>query len=91
MLIVPFAFIYEYAALMEYDHTMYGFNYVVSVLFTSGAVAYLLNILSISFLHLNISFFFFCSFAFFFCFFSFAFFFLLLLHKVCSLKFGYYC
>jgi len=44
ILIVPFAFFYEYTRLLEYDHTMYGFNYVAAVLLTSGAVAYLLNI-----------------------------------------------
>jgi len=44
VLILPFAFLYEYSKLIEYDHTMYGLNYVVAVLFTSGAVAYLLNI-----------------------------------------------
>lgn len=44
VLILPFALFYEYAGLQLYDHSEFGFNYVVGSLITSGAVAYLLNI-----------------------------------------------
>jgi len=42
--ICPFALMYEYARLQTYDHTVYGFNFVVGTLIMSGLVAYLLNI-----------------------------------------------
>jgi len=44
VLIFPFALIFEYESLQEYNFTEHGTSFVVTNLIVSGAVAYLLNI-----------------------------------------------